>query len=61
MKKSPPQTMIEQESFDEEEITLKEQKYEPKHPQIAFMAEKAAKIKPDHLENYIEVDPFGHK
>ncbi len=55
-KKTAP-TIIEPESFDEEEVVLE---YQPEHPSLAFQA-ALKEPKPDHLEQYVEVDPFAKK
>jgi hypothetical protein len=53
-------TVIEPEEFEETEKT-EEEEYKPQHPQLAFMEARGAEKKPDHLENYVEVDPFADK
>jgi len=50
--------MIEPETFEEEEESIQ---YSPQHPALAFHAELKAYTKPDHLENYVEVEPFEDK
>lgn len=63
IQKKPAPTMIEPEAFDEEEHMVEEEQYSPQHPALAFHAElKAAQEnKEDHLENYVEVDPYADK
>ena len=57
LQKKPAPTIIEPESFEEEEILPE---YQPEHPALAFQA--ALKTpKPDHLDQYVEVDPFADK
>jgi len=58
LQKSPAPTMIEPETFEEIE---EEVQYSPQHPTLAFHAELKARITPDHLENYVEVQPFEDK
>lgn len=58
LQKRPAPTMIEPESFEEKEETLEE--YKPEHPMLAFQPAKAVK-KADHLDNYVEVDPFAKR
>eukprot|EP00957_Ditylum_brightwellii_P045425 3443294-Ditylum_brightwellii.AAC.1 len=53
-------TVIEPEEFEETE-KVEEEQYKPQQPQLAFMEARAAEKKTDHLENYIEVDPFANK
>lgn len=50
-------TMIEPEDFEEKEVSTEEE-YSPMHPALAFHAELKSKVSKDHLENYVEVDPF---
>tara|TARA_B100000780_G_C21021463_1_gene409407 strand:+ start:542 stop:739 length:198 start_codon:yes stop_codon:yes gene_type:complete len=42
----------------EEMKSLPEQKYEAKHPALAYMKQVATETEPDHLDNYVEVRPF---
>lgn len=56
LQKTPAPTMIEPETFEEIE---EEVQYSPQHPTLAFHAELKARITPDHLENYVEVQPFA--
>lgn len=46
--------MIEPEIFEEEPVV----EYEPQHPALAFHAQLQSQEKPDHLDNYVEVQPF---
>ena len=55
-KKTAP-TVIEPESFEEEEVLPE---YQPEHPMLAFQAAAKAS-KPDHLEQYVEVDPMAKR
>ena len=55
-KKNAP-TVIEPESFEEEEVLPE---YQPEHPMLAFQAAAKAS-KPDHLEQYVEVDPMAKR
>ena len=48
--------MIEPQSFEEEDEVLPA--YKPEHPMLSFKAALATP-KPDHLVNYVEVDPFA--
>ena len=57
---TPPPTMIEPEIFDEKS-EVEEEAYEPQHPTLAFHAKLKTETKPDHLENYVEVDPYEGK
>lgn len=57
LQKKPAPTIIEPESFEEEEFGLE---YQPEHPALAFQAALKAP-KADHLEQYVEVDPFSKK
>tara|TARA_B110000008_G_scaffold275677_1_gene313585 strand:+ start:5255 stop:5458 length:204 start_codon:yes stop_codon:yes gene_type:complete len=58
LQKTPAPTVIEPTSFDEEEEMLPE--YQPEHPMLAFQPSLNAG-KPDHLDQYVEVDPFAKK
>ena len=53
--------MIEPESFEEDVVT--EPEYVPEHPVLASYraAALAAETKHDHLDDYVEVDPFASK
>jgi hypothetical protein len=56
LQKNPAPTVIEPESFEEEVLP----EYQPEHPMLAFQA--ASKVsKPDHLEQYVEVDPMASR
>ena len=57
LQKKPAPTVIEPESFEEEEVVPE---YQPEHPALAFQAALMAP-KTDHLEQYVEVDPFAKK
>lgn len=50
--------MIEPETFEELEELVQ---YTPQHPTLAFHAELKAQTTPDHLEKYVEVQPFEDK
>jgi|TARA_Y100000589_G_C26872179_1_gene514422 hypothetical protein len=52
-------TIIEPESFEEEENFTPE--YKPEHPALAAYNTSTKVTKPDHLDNYVEVDPFAKK
>lgn len=52
-------TIVESEEFEEDQI--KEVAYTPQHPSLAFHAELQARTEPDHLGNYVEVQPFESK
>lgn len=58
LQKQPAPTMIEPESFEESEEIVSE--YQPEHPMLAFKP-TAAKNKPDHLDQYVEVNPFAQR
>ena len=58
LQKTPAPTMIEPETFEELEEHVQ---YSPQHPTLAFHAELQTQTTPDHLENYVEVDPFEEK
>lgn len=60
LQQTPPSTMIEPELFEEQTET-EEEAYEPQHPTLAFHAQLQTQEKPDHLENYVEVDPYEGK
>ena len=56
--KTPPSTMLEPETFEEEEA---EQEYVPQHPMLVLHSQLAAASnieKDDHINNYVEVKPF---
>ena len=58
LQKKPAPTVIEPTSFEEEEEMLPE--YQPEHPMLALQT--SLKVdKPDHLDQYVEVDPFAKK
>ena len=57
LQKKPAPTVIEPESFEEEEVLPE---YQPEHPMLAFQAAAKA-TKPDHLEQYVEVDPMAKR
>lgn len=50
--------MVEPEEFNE---PSKIEEYVPQHPMLAFHAEQKAQKNTDHLENYVEVQPFATK
>jgi hypothetical protein len=52
-------TIIEPESFEEEQNFTPE--YQPEHPALAAYNTSTKVTKPDHLDNYVEVDPFEKK
>lgn len=52
-------TIIEPESFEEEQNFTPE--YKPEHPALAAYNTSTKVSKPDHLDNYVEVDPFEKK
>jgi len=58
LNKSITPTMVEPEEFNE---PSKIEEYVPQHPMLAFHAEQQAQETTDHLENYIEVQPFAPK
>ena len=60
IQRGSPQTVIEPEEFDESK-NIEEEEYNPQHPQLAFMEARTVETKTDHLENYVEVDPFANK
>ena len=39
--------------------SIPEQKYEAQHPALAYLQQKSIETEPDHLENYIEVNPYN--
>ena len=47
------------EEFEEEQT--EEAAYSPQHPALVFHADLQALTEPDHLENYVEVQPFESK
>ena len=57
LQKNTAPTVIEPESFEEEEVLPE---YQPEHPMLAFQAAAKAS-KPDHLEQYVEVDPMAKR
>lgn len=59
LQQTPPSTIIEPELFEEQTET--EEAYEPQHPTLAFHAQLQTQEKADHLENYVEVDPYEGK
>jgi len=58
LQKKPAPTIIEPESFEVENMLPE---YEPEHPMLAFKAAAAKTPKPDHLEQYVEVDPMAKR
>ena len=59
--KTPPTTMLEPENFEEEEVA---EEYIPQHPMLALHSQLAAVAniaKEDHINNYVEVEPFAAK
>jgi len=60
LQQTPPSTIIEPELFEEQGETM-EESYEPQHPTLAFHAKLQSQEKVDHLENYVEVDPYEGK
>ena len=57
LQKNTAPTVIEPESFEEEEMLPE---YQPEHPMLAFQAAAKA-AKPDHLDQYVEVDPMAKR
>lgn len=57
LQKKPAPTIIEPESFEEENVLPE---YQPEHPMLAFQVSAKAQ-KPDHLEQYVEVDPMAKR
>ena len=57
LQQQPTPTMIEPESFEQ---AAEVEAYEPEHPMLAFKP-TAATIKQDHLDKYVEVNPFALK
>ena len=57
LQKKPAPTMIEPESFEEENVLPE---YQPEHPMLAFQVATKA-TEPDHLEQYVEVDPMAKR
>ena len=43
----------------EEMESVPEQKYEAQHPALAYLKQVATETEPDHLDNYVEVDPYN--
>jgi len=44
----------------EEMESAPQEVYEAQHPALAFLKEtKMATVEPDHLDNYVEVDPYN--
>lgn len=58
---TPAPTLVETESFEETEQKVEE--YKPEHPMLqALDAIRSQQVeKADHLENYVEVDPYEEK
>jgi len=59
--KTPPSSMLEPETFEEEKV---EQEYIPQHPMLALHSQLAAASNienEDHIDNYVEVNPFEAK
>lgn len=58
---TPAPTLVETESFEETEQKVEE--YKPEHPMLQALDAIRSKQseKEDHLENYVEVDPFEKK
>ena len=57
LQKNTAPTVIEPQSFEEEDVLPE---YQPEHPMLAFQV--AAKTpKPDHLDQYVEVDPMAKR
>jgi len=53
--------MLEPETFEEEKV---EQEYIPQHPMLALHSQLAAASNienEDHIDNYVEVNPFEAK
>jgi len=61
LQRTIPSTIIEPAVFEETEIH--EEAYEPQHPTLAFHAQlkKNEEEKEDHLDNYVEIDPYEGK
>lgn len=59
LQNKPAPTIVEPEEFEEEQT--EEAAYSPKHPALVFHADLQARTEPDHLENYVEVQPFESK
>jgi hypothetical protein len=55
LQNKPAPTIVEPEEFEEQN---KEVVYSPKHPALVFHAELQAYSESDHLDNYVEVQPF---
>lgn len=54
--------MLEPENFEEEEVAA--ENYTPQHPMLALHSQMAAVAniaKEDHINNYVEVEPFAAK
>jgi len=43
----------------EEMESVPEQKYEAQHPALAYLKHMASETESDHLDNYVEVDPYN--
>lgn len=57
--KTPPTAMSEPENFEEDEVVAE---YIPQHPMLALhsqLKQASAIDKEDHIQNYVEVNPFG--
>ena len=56
--KTPPTAMSEPENFEEDEVVAE---YIPQHPMLALhsqLKQASAIDKEDHIQNYVEVNPF---
>jgi len=60
IQRGTPQTVIDPEELEGSK-NIEEEAYKPQHPQLAFMEAQTTETNPDHLENYVEVDPFANK
>jgi hypothetical protein len=60
-RKSPTTEVNVIEKLDSEKSTSVEAEYKPQHPLIALMEKKEKTVKPDHLDGYVEVDPYENK
>ena len=43
----------------EEMQSVPEQMYEAQHPTLAYLKQVSTETEPDHLDNYVEVNPFA--
>jgi len=57
IQRTPIAAIIEPEVFEEQVLVS----YSPQHPALAYHAELKAFTTPDHLDNYVEVQPLENR